>query len=115
MPSADEHSGCDTPQVSLPAARSGVVRPDQVWCADITCVPMPGGHACLCAGMDWHSRLVLGWAVSNTMEVGLCLSALNAALADTGHLPEIFKTDQGCQFSSAECGSKTIADTHFFI
>ena len=92
-----------------------MVRRDQVWCADITCVPMPGGNACLCAVMDWHSRLVLGWAVSNTMEVGLCLSALNAALADTGHLPEIFNTDQGCQFSSAECGSKTIADTHFFI
>ena len=85
-----------------------VVRPDQVWCADITYVPMPGGHAFLCAVMDWHSRLVLGWAVSNTMEVGLCLSALNAALAHTGRTPEIFNTDQGCQFTSAEWTSRLI-------
>lgn len=79
-----------------------IVRADQVWCADITYVPMPGGHAFLCAVMDWHSRKVLGWAVSNTMEVGLCLSALNAALASTRHLPGIFNTDQGCQFTSTE-------------
>jgi len=79
-----------------------VNRPDQVWCADITYVPMPKGHAFLCAVMDWHSRKVLGWALSNTMETGLCLEALNNALAKTGHVPEIFNTDQGCQFTSAE-------------
>ena len=79
-----------------------IVRPDQVWCADITYVPMPGGHAFLCAVMDWHSRKVLGWAVSNTMEVGLCLCALDDALASTGRVPGIFNTDQGCQFTSAE-------------
>ena len=79
-----------------------VERPDQVWCTDITYVPMPGGHAYLCAVMDWYSRKVLGWAVSNTMETGLCLEALEKALATTGRVPEIFNTDQGCQFTSAE-------------
>jgi putative transposase len=77
-------------------------RPDQVWCADITYVPMPRGHAHLCAVMDWHSRKVLGWAVSNTMGTGLCLEALEIALRSTGTVPEIFNTDQGCQFTSAE-------------
>jgi putative transposase len=79
-----------------------VARPDHVWCTDITYVPMPGGHAYLCAVMDWYSRKVLGWAVSNTMETGLCLEALENALAATGRVPEIFNTDQGCQFTSAE-------------
>jgi putative transposase len=79
-----------------------VLRPDQVWCTDITYVPMPGGHAYLCAVMDWYSRKVLGWAVSNTMETGLCLEALEKALTTTGRVPEIFNTDQGCQFTSAE-------------
>ena len=77
-------------------------RPDQVWCADITYVPMPRGHAYLCAVMDWHSRHVLGWAVSNTMGTDLCLEALAMALSSTGRFPEIFNTDQGSQFTSAE-------------
>lgn len=77
-------------------------RPNQVWCADITYVPMPGGHAYLCAVMDWYSRKVLGWAVSNTMETGLCLEALENALSATGRVPEIFNTDQGCQFTSEQ-------------
>ncbi len=77
-------------------------RPDQVWCTDITYVPMPGGHAFLCAVMDWHSRKVLGWAVSNTMDTGLCLRALGEALLSTGKRPDIFNTDQGCQFTSME-------------
>jgi putative transposase len=77
-------------------------RPDQVWCTDITYVPMPCGHAFLCAVMDWHSRKVLGWAVSNTMDTGLCLTALGQALSSTGRVPDIFNTDQGCQFTSAE-------------
>jgi putative transposase len=79
-----------------------ITRPDQVWCTDITYVPMPGGHAYLCAVMDWYSRKVLGWAISNTMETSLCLEALENALAATGRVPEIFNTDQGCQFTSAE-------------
>ena len=52
--------------------------------------------------MDWHSRKVLGWAVSNTMETGLCLEALENALGSTGRVPEIFNTDQGSQFTSVE-------------
>lgn len=83
-------------------------RPDQAWCADITYIPMPGGHAYLCAVMDWHSRRVLGWAVSNTMETGLCLEALENALTATGRAPEIFNTDQGCQFTSAEWTSRLL-------
>jgi len=79
-----------------------IIRPDHVWCSDITYVPMPGGHAYLCAVMDWYSRKVLGWAVSNTMETGLCLEALENAMTATGRIPEIFNTDQGCQFTSSE-------------
>lgn len=63
---------------------------------------MPGGSAYLCAVMDWYSRKVLGWAVSNTMGTVLCLEALEKALESTGKVPEIFNTDQGCQFTSAE-------------
>ena len=77
-------------------------RPNQVWCADITYVPMPRGHAFLCAVLDWHSRKVLGWSLSNTMGTDLCLAALERALSSTGRVPEIFNTDQGCQFTSAE-------------
>jgi putative transposase len=55
---------------------------------------MPSGNAYLCAVMDWYSRKVLGWVVSNTMETGLCLKALNNALANTGRVPGIFNTDQ---------------------
>jgi len=79
-----------------------VTRPDQVWCADITYVPMDRGHAYLCAVMDWHSRKVLGWALSNTMDVGLCTEVLKRALETAGRVPEIFNTDQGSQFTSAE-------------
>ncbi len=79
-----------------------VTRPDQVWCADITYVPMERGHAYLCAVMDWHSRKVLGWALSNTMDAGVCMDALERALETTGRVPEIFNTDQGSQFTGAE-------------
>jgi putative transposase len=80
-----------------------VERPDQVWCADITYVPMAQGHAYLCAVMDWHSRTVLGWAVANTMDGSLCQKALDAALENSGgRRPEIFNTDQGSQFTSEE-------------
>ena len=79
-----------------------VTRPDQVWCADITYIPMPRGHAYLCVVMDWYSRKVLGWHVSNTMDTRLCLAALAMAVEQSGKLPEIFNTDQGCQFTSEE-------------
>lgn len=83
-----------------------ITRADQVWCTDITYVPMPQGNAYLCAVMDWHTRCVLGWAVSNTMDVSLCLLALERARAFAGCVPEIFNTDQGCQFTSEEWTSK---------
>ena len=74
-----------------------VTQADQVWGTDITYIPMPVGHAFLCAVMDWHPRKVLGWAVSNTMDTGLCLAALQQALDQTGRVPEIFNTGQGSQ------------------
>ena len=80
-----------------------ITRANEVWCSDITYVPMAHGNAFLCVVMDWYSRKVLGWAVSNTMDVALCLTALARALnACSGVLPEIFNTDQGSQFTSQE-------------
>jgi putative transposase len=75
---------------------------DEVWCADITYIPMPHGHAYLCAVMDWHSRKVLGWAVSNTMDAALTEKAVAAAVAQCQSLAEIFNTDQGSVFTSPE-------------
>ena len=75
---------------------------DEAWCADITYVPMKKGHAYLCAVMDWHTRYVLGWAISNTMDTRLTGEALRAAVAKSQGLPEIFNTDQGSQFTSPE-------------
>ena len=83
-----------------------IMKPDQVWCADITYVPMPQGNAYLCTVLDWHTRCELGSSVSNTMDVALCLSALHKAKARAGCVPEIFNTDQGCQFTSAEWTGK---------
>ena len=83
-----------------------VTRPDQVWCADITYVPMPHGHAYLCAVMDWHSRKMLGWRVSNTMDATLCQGALADAVAQSTRLPDIFNTDQGSQFTSEQWTGK---------
>ena len=77
-----------------------VSRPDEVWCADITYIPMPKGHAYLCAVMDWYSRRVLGWAVSNTLDTSFCLGALEKAVRSAGCVPKMFNTDQGSQFTS---------------
>ena len=73
-------------------------RPDQVWCADITYVPVSRGFFYLVAVMDWASRHVLSWRLSNTMDSAFCVEALDAAL----HCgtPQIFNTDQGAQFTS---------------
>lgn len=76
-------------------------RSNQVWCADITYIPMERGFLYLVAIMDWHSRCVLSWRLSNTMEAGFCVDALKEALAQYGP-PEIFNTDQGSQFTSDE-------------
>ena len=77
-------------------------RPDQVWCTDITYIPMEHGHAYLIAIMDWHTRAVLSWEVSNTMDTGFCLRALHRAVEVAGRAPEILNTDQGSQFTSEE-------------
>src|SRR3954470_22202414 len=71
-------------------------RPNQVWCADITYIPMRRGFLYLVAVMDWSSRKVLSWRVSNTMDAEFCIEALDEALARFGR-PEIFNTDQGSQ------------------
>jgi putative transposase len=75
-------------------------RPNQVWAADITYIPIGRGFLYLTAVMDWASRAVLAWRLSNTMDVSFCVSALDEALARFGK-PEIFNTDQGSQFTSA--------------
>jgi len=77
-----------------------ITRIDQVWCADITYIPMARGFLYLVAIMDWASRAVLAWRLSNTMDTAFCLEALEEALARHGR-PEIFNTDQGAQFTSA--------------
>jgi len=74
-------------------------QPNQVWCADITYIPMRRGFLYLVAIMDWASRKVLSWRLSNTMDSDFCVAALEEALARYGR-PEIFNTDQGSQFTS---------------
>ena len=74
-------------------------RPNQVWCADITYIPMRRGFLYLVAIMDWATRKVLAWRLSNTMDAGFCVAALEEALSLFGK-PEIFNTDQGSQFTS---------------
>jgi len=73
--------------------------PNQVWCTDITYIPLGRTHVYLCAVMDWHSRKVLSWQLSNTLDASFCIEALEEALGHYG-TPEIFNTDQGAQFTS---------------
>jgi putative transposase len=77
-----------------------IERPDQVWCTDITYVRLTGGFVYLTAIMDWHSRYVLSWELSTSLEIRFCLAALERALSMS--TPEIFNSDQGSQFTSAE-------------
>jgi putative transposase len=76
-----------------------IERVDQVWSTDITYIPLPAGFMYLTAVIDWHSRYVLSWRLSNTLDVEFCLEALEEALS-CGR-PEVFNTDQGVQFTSA--------------
>ena len=78
-----------------------IERPDQVWCADFTYIPVSRGFLYLVAIMDWATRHVLAWRLSNTMDARFCVEALNEALARYGR-PEIFNTDQGSQFTGFE-------------
>jgi putative transposase len=75
-----------------------ITAPNQVWSTDITYIPLPKGYLYLVAVIDWHSRYVLSWELSNTMDITFCLSALEKALAQ--NTPEIFNSDQGSQFTS---------------
>jgi putative transposase len=75
-----------------------ILRPKQVWSSDITYVPMPQGWMYLTVVMDWHSRYVLSWRLSNTLDGLFCLEALEEALA--AGTPEIFNTDQGVQYTA---------------
>ncbi len=81
--------------------RLAIDRPNQVWCADITYIPVQRGFLYLVAIMDWATRHVIAWRLSNTMDAGFCVEALNEALARYGR-PEIFNTDQGSQFTSLD-------------
>jgi len=78
-----------------------ISRPNHVWAADITYIPMARGFVYLFAVLDWASRRVLAWRLSNTLTTDFCLEAVQDALANYG-TPEIFNTDQGCQFTSQE-------------
>lgn len=85
-----------------------ILRPNQVWSSDITYIPMAKGFMYLVAVIDWYSRYVLAWQLSNTLDGAFCLAALHAAL-QFGK-PEIFNTDQGVQFTAhafTECLAKT--------
>jgi putative transposase len=75
-----------------------IERPNQVWCSDLTYIRLAGGFVYLTAVMDWHSRYVLSWEVSVTMQEDFCVSALESALRRHGR-PEIFNTDQGVQYT----------------
>lgn len=78
-----------------------IERPNHVWCADITYLPIGDGFLYLVAVMDWASRAVLSWRLSNTMDAAFCVAALDDALARHGR-PEIFNTDQGSQFTGRD-------------
>ena len=94
-------SNPDKRHKNYPYLLKGVVinRSNQVWTADITYVPMEKGFGYLVAIMDWNSRKVLSWRLSNTLDADFCIQALEAAIQDYG-CPEIFNTDQGAQFTA---------------
>ena len=77
-----------------------ITRANQVWCADITYIPMPRGFLYLVAIMDWATRKVLAWRLSNTMDASFCKEALDEAITKYGP-PEIMNTDQGSQFTGS--------------
>ena len=78
-----------------------ITRPNQVWAADITYIPMQRGFVYLFTVLDWASRRVLAWRLSNTLTTDFCIEAVREAVAQYGS-PKIFNTDQGCQFTSLE-------------
>ena len=105
------HSTAPKPNTSKPGAQHKIYpyllrnlkidHPNQVWAADITYIPMSRGFLYLVAIMDWYSRKVLSWRLSNTLDTSFCVEALNEAITKYGK-PEIFNTDQGSQFTSTD-------------
>jgi putative transposase len=85
-----------------------IARPNQVWASDITYIPLAHGFAYLVAVMDWYSRRVLSWRLSNTLDSSFCVEALDEALSRFGQ-PEIFNTDQGSQFTAEAFTSVLLA------
>jgi putative transposase len=85
-----------------------ITEPNHVWATDITYIPMEHGFLYLVAVIDWASRAVLAWRLSNTMDTRFCIDALDEALAQYG-APRIFNTDQGCQFTSEAFTGRLIA------
>ena len=83
-----------------------ITHADHVWSTDITYIPMRKGYLYLAAVMDWHSRYVLSWRLSNRLDSGFCVEALDEALAQSQ--PEIFNSDQGAQFTSREFTSRLL-------
>ena len=83
-----------------------ITHPNHVWSTDITYIPLRCGFMYLVAVMDWYSRYILSWRLSNSLDTSFCLEALDAALADAR--PEIFNSDQGCQFTSLAFTSRLL-------
>jgi putative transposase len=79
-----------------------ITKPDEVWATDITYIPWIKGHVYLTAIIDWNTRAVLSWRLSNTMDVSFCLETFAEALEVAGKAPEILNTDQGCQYTCSE-------------
>ena len=90
-----------------------IQEPNRVWCADVMYIPMRRGFLYLIAVMDWYSRKVLSWRLSNTLDVDFCVAALEEALNKYGK-PDIFNTDQGSQFTSLEF-TQTLKDADVSI
>lgn len=105
------HTIYQRPRTSIPNVKDGiypyllrdlpVIRANQVWCTDITYIPMKKGFLYLTVIMDWYSRKALTWRLSNTLDADVCVDALTEAISRHG-APEIFNTDQGSQFTSED-------------
>lgn len=105
------HSTAPKPNTSKPGKQHKIYpyllknlridRPNQVWATDITYIPMARGFLYLVAIMDWYSRKVLSWRLSNSMDTAFCVDVLKEALSQYG-IPKIFNTDQGAQFTSED-------------
>ena len=91
--------GYYNPKYSYKLRGLDIVRANQVWSTDITYIKIKGGMVYLAAIIDWHSKAILSWRISNTMDTDLVMGVLNEALSQYGK-PEIFNTDQGSQYTS---------------